>query len=61
MVMQGGSKVGKIAGTRTTPAISKEVLHPSLHLSFIPAEKVYLFIAFVNITQYTSTLYIGAG
>ena len=35
---QGGSKVQKIAGTRTTPAISKEVLHPSLHLSFIPAE-----------------------
>ena len=27
-----------IARTRTTPAISKEVLHPSLHLSFIPAE-----------------------
>ena len=33
--MQGGSKVQKIARTRTTPAISKEVIHPSLHLCII--------------------------
>ena len=37
-----------MAGTRTTPAISKEVLHPSLHLSIIvnshyPPHKVLLY------------------
>ena len=46
-------------GTRTTPAISKEVLHPSLHLSIIvngyyPSHKVLMLLCDIH----KSILYI---
>ena len=45
------------AGTKTTPAISKEVLHPSLHLSIIvnghyPSHKVLLCVIFTKVYIY---------
>ena len=50
----------KIAGARTTPAISKEVLHPSLHFSIIvnghhPSHKVLLYC--VILTKVYNYLY----
>ena len=37
----------------------KSYIHPYIFPSFLLNK--YIFIAFVNITQYTSTLYIGDG